>query len=309
MTKKRMKVLIGYDGSSDANAAIDDLVHAGLPQNVEALIVSVSDSPTVAPFAGYDLIDQTMVGDRVRSLVSQSRTRVSEAANRTTEIVMNADIRLRSIFPSWEVRGAIMVGNPAAELVRKAEHWHADLIVVGSQGLSAISRLILGSVSLKVSTEAHCTVRIGRQPIRTIERDQLRILVGLNCSASAEKALRQVLARPWTQGTELRIVAVDDGVSTITTDSIIASTQHAGEYHSVVEGKFVKLAESRGLLVTAGIKKGEPEQVLITEAHDWEADCIVVGSRGTKTSSWALFDRSVSAALAAHAPCSVEIVR
>lgn len=307
--KKRMKVLIGYDGSTDAVAAIDDLVHAGLPHDVDALIVSVSDSPVVAPFAGYNIIDKTAVGDRVKSLVSQARTQVPEEANRTAEMVLNADIRLRSLFPSWHLRGLILTGNPAAELVRKAEQWHAELIVVGSQGLSAISRLILGSVSLKVSTEARCSVRIGRQSIRTIGHVQLRILIGLNCSASAETALRKVLIRAWPEGTELRIVAVDDGVSTIKTDAIIAANHNAGEYHSVVEGKFVKLAESRGLMVSAGIKKGEPEQVLIREAQDWEADCIVVGSRGTNASSWGLFGKSVSAGLAANAPCSVEIIR
>ncbi|HKR21894.1 MAG TPA: universal stress protein [Pyrinomonadaceae bacterium] len=270
-----MKILIGYDGSTDASAAIDDLVHAGLPREVDALIVSVSDSPTVA----------------------------------VADIIMNADTHLRSIFPSWNVRGVILTGDPAAELVKKAEQTHADLIVVGSQGLSAISRLILGSVSLKVSAEARCSVRIGRHSARPIGHGQLRILIGLNCSASAETAIRKVLVRAWPEGTELRIVAVDDGVSTITTDSIIAANQLPGEYHSVVEGKFVKLAESRGLIVSAGIKKGEPEQVLIREAQEWEADCIVVGSRGKKTTSWGLFGKSVSAGLAANAPCSVEIIR
>ena len=153
---KRMKVLVGYDGSSDANAAIDDLVNAGLPHDVEALVATVCDSPTVVPFAGYNVIDRTVVGDRVRALVSHGRTRVSHEANRATELVLNADIRLRSNFASWHVRGVILAGNPAEEIINKAAKWQADLIVVGSQGFSAIERMILGSVSLKVATEARC---------------------------------------------------------------------------------------------------------------------------------------------------------
>lgn len=304
MTTKRMKVLVGYDGSSDANAAIDDLVNAGLPYDVEALIVTVSDSPAVAPFAGYNVIDRTVVGDRVRALVSHGKTRVSHEANRATELILNADIRLRSKFPSWHVRGVILAGDPAEELIRKAVKWHADLIVIGSQGLSAIERMILGSVSLKVATEARCPVRIGRRNTRPTDHNQLRIVIGMNCSASAEKAIQKVLTRLWPEGTELRIVAVDDGVSTIKADSIISDA----EQNPITAGKFVKLAESKGLLISAGIKEGDPEEVLIAEADDWEADCIVVGSRGVKGSSW-LFGNSVSAALAAHARCSVEIIR
>lgn len=305
MTRKRMKVLVGYDGSSDANAAIDDLVNAGLPHDVEALVATVCDSPTVVPFAGYNVIDRTGVGDRVRALVSHGRTRVSHEANRATELVLNADIRLRSNFASWHVRGVILAGNPAEELINKAAKWQADLIVVGSQGLSSIERMILGSVSLKVATEARCPVRIGRLNTRNTDHNQLRIVIGMNCSASAEKAIRKVLTRTWPEGTELRIVAVDDGVSTIKADSIIG--EHAG-HNPITAGKFVKLAESKGLLISAGIKQGDPEQVLIAEAEEWDADCIVVGSRGVRSSSW-LFGNSVSAALAAHARCSVEIIR
>lgn len=309
MTRKRMKLLIGYDGSNDANAAIEDLAHAGLPHDVEALIVSVCDSPTVAPFASHDVIERAVVGDRVRSIVNNANLQVSEEAKRASELVLNADMRLQSDFPSWQVRGAILSGNPAVELVKKANTWHANLMVVGSQGRSAIGRLILGSVSLEVATNARCSVRIGRRTTREFDRRQLRILIGLDCSAGAEKAVRKVLMRAWPEGTELRIVAVDDGVSTITTDRLSASSQHVREDISVMEGKVVKIAESKGLTISAGIKEGDPEQILIAEAHEWEADCIVVGSRGGRKSSWGLFGNSVSAGLAAHAQCSVEIIR
>ncbi|MCE3240603.1 MAG: hypothetical protein K0Q83_1110, partial [Deltaproteobacteria bacterium] len=46
------KLLIGYDGSEHADAAIDDLQRAGLPQDVEAIVLSVADAflpPTVDP--------------------------------------------------------------------------------------------------------------------------------------------------------------------------------------------------------------------------------------------------------------------
>ena len=42
--KMKMRILIGYDGSEGADAAIDDLRNAGLPRDAEALIVSIAGS-------------------------------------------------------------------------------------------------------------------------------------------------------------------------------------------------------------------------------------------------------------------------
>ena len=39
--KEQMKLLIGYDGSQCANAALDDLRRAGLPREAQAIILSV----------------------------------------------------------------------------------------------------------------------------------------------------------------------------------------------------------------------------------------------------------------------------
>jgi hypothetical protein len=38
-----MKILIGYDGSTTADAALDDLKSAGLPDRAEAIVISVAE--------------------------------------------------------------------------------------------------------------------------------------------------------------------------------------------------------------------------------------------------------------------------
>ena len=126
MARKRMKLLIGYAGSNETKAAIEDLVHAGLPHDIEALIVSVCDSPTVAPFASHDVIERAVVGDRVTSMVNNANFQVSEEAKRASELVVNAEMRLHSDFPSGQVRSAILSGNPAVEIVKKAKMLHPD---------------------------------------------------------------------------------------------------------------------------------------------------------------------------------------
>ena len=234
---------------------------------------------------------------------------MSEALRQADELVLSASLRLESYFPSWQVRGEVLAGIPAPELVRRAEEWQAQLLVVGSQGRSAIGRLILGSVSLEVATEARCSVRIGRRGPAQPDRRDLRIVVGLDSSPGAERAVRKVLMQAWPAGTELRILVVDDGASPIKSDVSSISDMHVREDISITAGRMIKLVEARRLTVSAGIKKGDPQHVLIAEAREWEADCIVIDSRGTSNRLQGFFASSVSTGLAANAECSVEIVR
>ena len=244
MKKRPMKLLIGYDGSHDANAAIEDLTRAGLPANVEALITTVCDSPIVPPFASHDVIERAMVGDRVKSVINQANMQVSEETKEARELIVTADERLRSEFPAWQVRGVILAGDPALELVKKAEQWHADLIAVGSQGRSAIGRLILGSVSPEGRYRSTMLSPHWSSDNRSDGPQTPADLIGLNYSAGAEKAVRRVLMRAWPEGTELRIVTVDDGDSTITTEMLSVANQHVREDIAVMEGKVDQI--SRG---------------------------------------------------------------
>jgi len=54
------------------------------------------------------------------------------------------------------------LGNPAEEIMKVAAKHHADLIVMGSQGLAAIDRFLLGSVSARVVQHADCSVLVVR---------------------------------------------------------------------------------------------------------------------------------------------------
>jgi nucleotide-binding universal stress UspA family protein len=269
-----MRVLIGHDGSSYADAAIADLQRAGLPDNVEALVVTVGDAPLVAPFASHRIIEQTFVGERVRSIVEHANRQAEEALSETRDIAESAALRLRTYFPSWKVRSEVATGDPAAQLIRMAAQASADLVVVGTHGRTALGRLILGSVSLEVLSHAPCSVRVGRS-ITKGNRAGLRILVGLDRTSGADKVLRHVLQRSWPRDTELRVVTVDDEAESMTAFQEL----FAGEVN-----------------VSAGVLQGDAPDALMLEARRWEADCIVFGSD--------IFTESLS-----DAECSLEIVR
>jgi len=56
-------------------------------------------------------------------------------------------------------------GNPADEILKSADEWSADVIMVGSHGRRGLEKLLLGSISNIVSSQAKCSVLIAkRQP-------------------------------------------------------------------------------------------------------------------------------------------------
>ncbi len=60
------------------------------------------------------------------------------------------------------VRRTTLLGDPAAEIVQLASERGADLIVMGSRGLSDFRELLMGSVSTKVMHHAPCPVTVVR---------------------------------------------------------------------------------------------------------------------------------------------------
>jgi nucleotide-binding universal stress UspA family protein len=66
--------------------------------------------------------------------------------------------------------------------------------------------------------------------------------------------------------------------------------------------------QAAGLAVSSDVKEGDPKRVLPDIAAQWEADCLVVGARGLSRIQ-RFFLGSVSAAVAARAYCSVEVIR
>ena len=132
-----MRILIGYDGSEGADAAIDDLRKAGLPRDAEALIVSIAEVMMPSSI-GNEVVGQPMTSRRVIEALAQAEARTEQALKEAKELAAKAGDRVRSYFPSWKVQTEGLAGWPATDLINKADEWKADLVVVGSRGRSAL---------------------------------------------------------------------------------------------------------------------------------------------------------------------------
>src|SRR5262249_12155002 len=187
----KMKIMIAYDGSLSGGAMIDDLKNSGLPVEAETLVVSVGEI-WMAPAPGYVMIEsaQTYIPFHIRE------------AEKTAQ---HACEQIKNIFPGWKTTAEAYIGSPAQEILQRADQWQPDLIVVGSQGRSALGRFIFGSVSQKIVSEAHCSVRVARG--RLLEDDgKIRIVIGVDGSPGSEIALDAAAKRSWPEGTEALLV-------------------------------------------------------------------------------------------------------
>lgn len=312
-----MRILIGYDGSVSADAAIDDLQRAGMPREAEALIVSVGETMMPPSSIGNDVAGPPPTSPRVISALEQAEARAAQVLKEAEEFAAKAGDRVRSYFPDWDVQAVGLTGWPSTDLISKADDWKADLVVVGSQGRSALGRFVLGSVSKKVVTDSHHSVRVARGVLEKNNGTPPRIMIGVDGSPEAENAVRAVGMRVWPHGTEVRIISVNDGTSPGRISRVLptaaAMIASSNEKAAEVARQMVEWAENElraiGLQVSAAVEKGNPERVLIEEARKWDADSIFVGGRKFKGAVERFRLGSVSTALVTKAHCSVEVVR
>ena len=311
-----MRILIGYDGSESADAALADLPRAGIPREAAALIVSIGEVTMPASSSIAD-VGAPPTSRRVMSAIAQAEAQSAQSLQEAKELAARAGERVQSDFPDWEVQAEGLIGWPATELINRADGWKADLVVVGSQGRSALGRLVLGSVSKKVVTDSHHSVRVTRGAIEKGVILPPRVMIGVDGSPEAEHAVRAVGMRVWPPGGEVRIITVDDGTSPARISRVLPTA--AAMIKSINETAFeaarmmVEWGENElraiGLQVSVAVEKGDPQRVIIEEARKWDADSIFVGGRKFSGALERFRLGSVSTALVTKAHCSVEVVR
>lgn len=146
------RLLVATDGSETANATAGLLggwgSFAGLA--ADALAVDVPDSPA------YELMVNmyTLGDDRLENQREAMASRARDSADR-----MAAELSAAGIPAVATVRR----GDASDEIVAAARERGADLVIVGSRGLTGIDRLLLGSVARNVLLHVGCSVLIVRK--------------------------------------------------------------------------------------------------------------------------------------------------
>jgi nucleotide-binding universal stress UspA family protein len=142
-------ILLATDGSDEAKLATQAATELSRETGSEVHLVYVLPMP--AQLICHHLYSDEMRESLIGGAERDAETFLKEQAEKiSSDGGKLADTHLRS-------------GDPDKEILRAAEALGVGLIVIGSRGLGAITRTLIGSVSDSVVRHAHCPVFVVRK--------------------------------------------------------------------------------------------------------------------------------------------------
>jgi nucleotide-binding universal stress UspA family protein len=289
-----MRIMLATDGSKDARAAAAFLKELPFPPSTTLRITVVVTLPVFA-------LDGPPIQAFKRSVLDEARGIVDEAK--------------AVLAPcGFAIETDVAAGDPKAEIVRLAEEWGADLLVLGARGLGLVKRFLLGSVSYAVARRARCPVLV----VKGRPRKLGSVLVAMDGSEDSFRAVRFLQSLGLPRQTKVRLL------------SVVEQIRYPSSAPQSVHGQIVRMlkeleAERRGELekvleqaashlddkitrVTRSTPTGNPADEIVATADDRDADLVVVGARGLGGMARLLLG-SVSERVLRHARCPVLIVK
>jgi nucleotide-binding universal stress UspA family protein len=137
------RILVGYDGSDNAERALTRAIQVAKQFKAEVRIVVVADTMSYAVAASGGLYR------RFNEQTKENAVNLASAALDTAK-----DAGLKDVYASDEE------GQPADMILTLATEYKVNLIVVGRRGVRGLERFLMGSVSSAVINNAKCDVLV-----------------------------------------------------------------------------------------------------------------------------------------------------
>lgn len=281
-----MKLLIAVDSAITAEVLVGAVGARPWPDGTTAHVLSV--------VADADVPEEVW-----REEGYGKRAVRREMERRGEQITATTVERLKDVGIMAEVM--VTRGDPRHLIPFFARKWSSDLIFVRAHVRKDLAHWMLGSVARAVVTTAPCTVQV----VRGLGDDRAhapdgarRVLLATDGSETSAAAARAIAGRPWPEGSEFRVVSVEE--PWVFTPSGVKNLEAVSSAEQVLT--------SVGLNTTGAVLSGNAKEAILDEAKRWAADLIVVGSHGRRGFRRLLLG-SVSEAVAMNAHCSVVVVR
>lgn len=297
--EKKLRVLIPYDGSETAEAALKDLSSAGLPRELDALIAVTQ---VWLPSSPYE-ITSAVSARRMKLLISGLASYVPALQEQEEQRVLSleAERRLRSMFPEGRVKTETIQDTAAMAqaILERAKRWGAELIYLGSKTSPSSQISDHAGPALRVAQDAHCSVRIAR-PSDLKADSPKEIVIFVNESSSSHDVVNAVGERIWPTGTVASMVMTrKPGPRHVTTD---------GEVTQVLDS-LADALRAKGLRVSVEIVDGQSKEVLLQKSSEYSVGCVFVDPHHGEGDVDASGLSAGVKALILGAQCSVEVVR
>jgi nucleotide-binding universal stress UspA family protein len=298
MQSQAGRIVVGYDGSEAAGAAVDWAAAEAQRRRAPLTVMHVLDHVEMTPAP----IGVTPWLDVSEEIIGRVATEGTARARK------NAD--------SIDVTPVTVFGHVAHTLVEAAHD--ADLVVVGTSTHGDLAGALLGSSSLALSAHARCPTVVVRGDSGLLPGPRRPVVVGVDDSPGAKAA--QDFAAQTAADTGARLIVVCGyhpallqvwtGIVSSTIDpqpdaGYLDDSRSAAEKVAVAAARAARTAHP-GLEVTEQVRQGPTAGVIAGATY--QAGLVVVGSRGRGGFKGLLLG-SVSHRLLHTALCPVAVVR
>ena len=301
-----MNVLVATDGSKYGRWGLNWVAKLPFVERPCVMALHVLDVGALrAPFLAQPVMagNERYIQEEIQRMETRSAQIITDTKKQLAALKLKGTVR--------KEQGAV------APVILKRAPKRDGLLVAGSQGLDALDRFMLGSVSTNLIHHAACSVLVVKDEAAPVRR----ITLATDGSDGSAKALAFVLSkfqpdRSTGKGRQVPIhvsvihVMVPDSLAPITIKSTIPWIESQAQKeatHKLIEPSVRKLIKA-GFTAEPLCQFGNPAEKIIEAASKQHADLIVMGAKGLGAIARFLLG-SVSTRVVQHANCSVLVVR
>lgn len=274
-------VIAGFDGSDHSRQAVRWAAREATAQGAALLVVHSYErvTPYIAP------------GDPIRTYLSEELDAVREECVRS--------------YPELKLETQLLDGPPEHTLAALTDETSPDLLVLGSSGLGAVARAVLGSTAAELAHKVTVPLVVvrGERP----EAADGPVVAGLDGSAAGDHAVDFALAFAARHNARVRVVHALATVPILPGAPLLKEQADPEATDEVINLRLDKLREPYpDVDVEAEVVPDRPADALMERASG--ARLLVVGSHGASLVERILVG-STSHAVLYHAPCPVALIR
>ncbi len=287
-----MNVLVATDGSKYGGWALNWAAKLPLVEPPTVTALHVLDVAALrAPFLAQPVMagNERYIQEEVQRMGARSAKTIKEATQQLVSLKLKGTVRKEQ--------------GPVAPTILKWAPKRNGLLVVGSQGLDALDRFMLGSVSTNLIHHATCPVLVIKGEAASVRR----ITLAADGSDASAKALKFILTKFQPDRSMGKGGRVPIHVNVLHVLPLVM-------YPGLKEASKTLLEQSVQKLIKAGFTAeplcylGNPAEEVMKAAAKQHADLIVMGAKGLGAIARFLIG-SVSTRVVQHAACAVLVVR
>lgn len=294
---QRRGVVVGFDGSGEARRAVQWAADEAARRGCPLVIATVLEPPRQPDLYGWST--NAALDEDVRR-------------ERTEALTEMAD-EYRDTLPNGEVTAVFREGHPVTVLSELTDEADSDLLVLGSSGQGAVSRLLLGSTAAEATRAVDVPVVVVRDPTRTQQSGLLTgdapVVVGVDGTEANERAIDFAFGFADRHGCPVNAVHARADIPQPLPGSPTPedATTGEGELTDLLEDTLLEPRRRRHptVPVRTDVVSSKPTDALLERSE--QARLLVVGSSRHGVAHRVLLG-SVSHAALYHAACPVALV-